>query len=86
MKRNPREVRWTVLYRRKHRKGMQEEAAKRRTRRTVRYQKPIAGTSLSDIIAKRTQRPEIRKAQRDAAIKCEPTLPITFTCSKYLLL
>ena len=77
MKRNPREVRWTVLYRRKHRKGMQEEAAKRRTRRTVRYQKPIAGTSLSDIIAKRTQRPEIRKAQRDAAIKCETTLPIT---------
>merc|ERR1711963_1064268 len=34
MKRNPREINWTVLYRRKHKKGQQEETVKKRTRHT----------------------------------------------------
>ncbi|OQV14186.1 putative 60S ribosomal protein L24 [Hypsibius exemplaris] len=46
--RNPREIRWTVLYRRKYKKGQQEEVAKKRVRRV---------------------KPEVRKAQRDEAIK-----------------
>ena len=29
LKRNPRKVTWTVLYRRKHRKGIEEEASKK---------------------------------------------------------
>merc|ERR1711874_562673 len=45
MKRNPRNTTWTVLYRRKHKKGQEEEQAKR------------------------NQKPEVRKAQRDQAIK-----------------
>merc|ERR1712129_92826 len=49
LKRNPRKVTWTVLYRRKHKKGIEEEAAKKRT--------------------KRTQKPEVRKAQREQAIR-----------------
>merc|ERR1712039_953759 len=32
LKRNPRKVTWTVLYRRKHRKGIEEETAKKRTK------------------------------------------------------
>merc|ERR1712215_426958 len=32
LKRNPRKINWTVLYRRKHRKGMVEETSKERTR------------------------------------------------------
>ncbi|XP_062545876.1 large ribosomal subunit protein eL24 [Armigeres subalbatus] len=69
MKRNPRKVKWTVLYRRKHKKGMVEEAAKKRTRRTMKFQRAIVGASITDIMAKRNMKPEVRKAQRDQAIK-----------------
>ncbi|KAF2879830.1 hypothetical protein ILUMI_26357 [Ignelater luminosus] len=69
MRRNPRKVTWTVLYRRKHKKGQEEEAAKKRTRRTQKFQRAIVGASLNDIMAKRNQRPEVRKAQREQAIR-----------------
>lgn len=69
MKRNPRKVTWTVLYRRKHRKGIEEEASKKRTRRTQKFQRAIVGASLAEIMAKRNMKPEVRKAQRDQAIK-----------------
>merc|ERR1712062_144299 len=68
-KRNPRKITWTVLYRRKHKKGLQEEATRKRTRRTVKYQRDITGATLSDIMAKRNQKPEVRKAQREQAIR-----------------
>jgi len=68
-KRNPRKVHWTVLYRRKHKKGMQEEVQKKRTRRTVKYQRAITGATLNDILAKRNQKPEVRQAQREQAIR-----------------
>nr|ACY71250.1 ribosomal protein L24 [Chrysomela tremula] len=69
MKRNPRKVTWTVLYRRKHKKGQEEETTKKRTRRTQKFQRAIVGASLNDIMAKRNQRPEVRKAQREQAIR-----------------
>ncbi|XP_033111808.1 60S ribosomal protein L24-like [Anneissia japonica] len=69
MRRNPREINWTVLYRRKHKKGTQEEVMKKRTRRTTKYQRSITGASLADIMAKRNQKPEVRKAQREQAVK-----------------
>jgi len=69
MKRNPRKVTWTVLYRRKHRKGVEEEASKKRTRRTQKFQRAIVGASLAEIMAKRNMKPEVRKAQREQAIK-----------------
>ena len=57
-------INWTVLYRRKHRKGMVEEAAKKRTRRTQKFMRAVTGATLADIMAKRNQKPEVRKAQR----------------------
>merc|ERR1712198_635415 len=69
MKKNPREVRWTVLYRRLHKKGVEEEVAKRRTRRTTKFQRAIVGASLTDIMAKRNMKPGVRKAQREQAIR-----------------
>merc|ERR1712187_847353 len=66
---NPRKVTWTVLYRRKHRKGVEEETAKKRTKRTHKFQRAIVGASLNEILAKRNQKPELRKAQRDEAIR-----------------
>lgn len=69
MKRNPRKVKWTVLYRRKHKKGQVEETTKKRSRRTQKFQRAIVGASITDIMAKRNMKPEVRKAQRDQAIK-----------------
>ncbi|XP_059618817.1 large ribosomal subunit protein eL24 isoform X2 [Phlebotomus argentipes] len=69
MKRNPRKVTWTVLYRRKHKKGIEEEAVKKRSRRTQKFQRAIVGASLTEILAKRNMKPEVRKAQREQAIK-----------------
>ena len=69
MKRNPRKTCWTVLYRRKHKKGTVEEAVKRRTRRTVKHTRAIQGASLQEILMKRNQKPEVRKAQREQALR-----------------
>jgi len=69
LKRNPRKINWTVLYRRKHRKGMVEEASKKRTRRTQKFMRAVTGATLADIMAKRNQKPEVRKAQREQAIR-----------------
>merc|ERR1712050_297197 len=58
MKRNPRKINWTVLYRRKHKKGQAEETTKKRTRRTMKFARAIAGATLNDIMAKRSQKQE----------------------------
>lgn len=61
---------WTVLFRKLHKKGVQEDISRRRARRarTV-VTKPVFGATLEFIKARRTQRPEMRKAARDAALK-----------------
>eukprot|EP00096_Caligus_rogercresseyi_P003960 TRINITY_DN179_c0_g1_i1.p2 TRINITY_DN179_c0_g1~~TRINITY_DN179_c0_g1_i1.p2 ORF type:complete len:157 (-),score=54.08 TRINITY_DN179_c0_g1_i1:63-533(-) len=69
LKRNPRKVTWTVLYRRKHKKGIEEETSKKRTKRTQKFQRAVVGATLQDILAKRNQKPEVRKAQREQAIR-----------------
>merc|ERR1712004_572562 len=68
-KRNPRKITWTVLYRRKHRKGIEEESTRKRTKKTQKFQRADVGASLNDILAKRNQKPEVRKAQREQAIR-----------------
>ncbi|KAI5464142.1 ribosomal protein L24e-domain-containing protein [Mariannaea sp. PMI_226] len=68
-RKNPRRIAWTVLYRRQHRKGISEEVAKKRTRRTVKAQRGIVGASLDVIKEKRSIRPEARSAARAQAIK-----------------
>merc|ERR1712131_564261 len=63
-KKNPRKLRWTLLYRRKHKKGISQEASlKRRVRRNVKAPKAIAGLSFTELLAKKQQKP------RDNAIK-----------------
>ncbi|MCJ1308747.1 60S ribosomal protein L24 [Agyrium rufum] len=68
-RKNPRRIAWTVLFRRQHKKGISEEVAKKRTRRTVKQQRGIVGASLDVIKERRAQRPEVRSAARQAAIK-----------------
>lgn len=48
---------------------MAEEITKKRTRKTQKFQRAIGSVPLADIMAKRNQKPEVRKAQREAAIK-----------------
>merc|ERR1712178_38139 len=69
MGRNPREVTWTVLYRRKHKKGQEEDVSKKRNKRTQKFQRAVVGATLADIMAKRNQKPEVRKAQREQAVR-----------------
>lgn len=70
MKRKAAKHSWTQLYRRLHKKGIQEEAQRRRNRRKVSAApKAVEGASLEVIKAKRNQRPEVRKAAREAALK-----------------
>merc|ERR1739844_54044 len=69
MKRNPRKLSWTQLYRRLHKKGTLEEVQKRRARRTVKAARPIEGADLAYIRAKRNQKPEVRQAAREAALR-----------------
>lgn len=64
-RKNPRRISWTVLYRRHHKKGITEEAVKRKSRRTVKSQRAIVGASIELIKERRAQRPEQRKAARD---------------------
>ena len=51
-----------------HKKGITEEVAKKRSRRTVKHQRGIVGADLATIAAKRNQSLQIRTQQRVAAI------------------
>ena len=68
-RRNPRRTNWTVTYRRLHRKGAAEEVNKKKTRKARKFQRGVIGATLDDITAKRNQKPELRTAQRLAAIR-----------------
>ncbi|ODQ77193.1 hypothetical protein BABINDRAFT_181829 [Babjeviella inositovora NRRL Y-12698] len=70
-RKNPRRISWTVLYRRHHKKGITEEASKRKTRKTVKNQRAIVGASLELIKERRSQKPEARKAAREEATKAD---------------
>ena len=54
-RKNPRKLAWTQIYRRVNKKGVSEEVAKKRSRRTVKAQRGIAGLSLDEIKRKRSQ-------------------------------
>merc|ERR1719505_68189 len=55
-KRNPRRVCGTVLYRRKHKKGQIEEITKKKTRKTQKFQKAVAGATINEITKKKPRK------------------------------
>merc|ERR1711920_96656 len=64
-KKNPRKVTWTILYRRKNKKGtMTEIDAKKRKRKVVKQSRGAGSLSWAEVQAKKAQRPEIRKAKK----------------------
>ena len=60
-KKNPRVIRWTRVYRRINKKGVEESAKKKKTRKTVKVQKAIVGASLEILKAKRVNKPTVKK-------------------------
>ena len=69
MKRNPRKIRWTAIYRRLHKKGQVDESSRRRTKRRTKIQRDIGTMKLDEIKQKRSQTPQVRAAARDAALR-----------------
>merc|ERR1711966_273181 len=72
MKRNPRKLNWTMFYRRLRKKGTQEDQLKKAKKRVVTssaVNRGIAGLSVEDLKAKKSETPERRKAQRDATLR-----------------
>ncbi|KAI0079779.1 60S ribosomal protein L24 [Panus rudis PR-1116 ss-1] len=67
-RKNPRKIAWTQVYRRMHKKGITEEVAKKRSRKTVKHQRGIVGADLSAILARRNQTAAARLQERSQAI------------------
>mmetsp|Transcript_15029 Transcript_15029/g.39014 ORF Transcript_15029/g.39014 Transcript_15029/m.39014 type:complete len:163 (-) Transcript_15029:257-745(-) len=67
---NPRKLAWTQMYRRLHKKGTLEETQKKRSRKAQKgVSKAVVGATLDVIKAKRNQKPEVRTAAREAALR-----------------
>ncbi|GAA6004423.1 ribosomal eL24 family protein [Rhodotorula paludigena] len=67
-RKNPRKIAWTVVYRKVNKKGITEETAKKRSRKAVKHSRGVVGADAAAIAAKRNQKPEVRAAQRAAAL------------------
>merc|ERR1719198_2474605 len=65
----PVKLRWTQAWRRMNKKGKVDETGKKRTRKTQKFQKAIVGMSLEDIKKKKAEKPQIRAAAKEAAVK-----------------
>eukprot|EP00127_Corallochytrium_limacisporum_P003711 Clim_evm43s152 gene=Clim_evmTU43s152 len=68
-RKNPRKISWTVLYRRKYRKGTIEEVQKKRRKKATKFNRSVFGADIAEIEARRKEKPEVRKALRDEAVK-----------------
>ena len=67
---NPRKIAWTLLYRRMHKKGTLEDTQKKTKRKVTKTAtKAVVGASLELIKQKRNQKPEVRAAAREAALR-----------------
>ena len=67
-KKKPARIRWTTAWRRNNKKAEATEKSKRRSRKSFKVQKAIAGMSVSDIQKKRDQKTEIRNKSREAIL------------------
>ncbi|XP_040991469.1 60S ribosomal protein L24-like [Juglans microcarpa x Juglans regia] len=66
----PSKLTWTAMYRKQHKKDIAAEAVKKRRRATKKpYSRSIVGATLEIIQKKRTEKPEVRDAAREAALR-----------------
>ncbi|CAL5343961.1 unnamed protein product [Camellia sinensis] len=65
----PSKLTWTAMYRKQHKKDAAQEAVKKRRRATKKpYSRSIVGATLEVIQKRRTEKPEVRDAAREAAL------------------
>ncbi|KAF0709115.1 hypothetical protein AaE_012972 [Aphanomyces astaci] len=83
-RKKPAKIHWTLSWRRMNKKlrvraspwpHVVEESTRRRARKTTKIQRAIVGVSVDELKKKRNQKPQLRAAARDAALKyaCAPT-------------
>jgi large subunit ribosomal protein L24e len=60
---------WTQSWRRKNKKGKIETAAKKKGKRSARVFKSIQGITIEDIKKRRDTKPDLKKAQRENALR-----------------
>ncbi|KAG0469086.1 hypothetical protein HPP92_018414 [Vanilla planifolia] len=66
----PAKLSWTAVYRKQHKKDIHDETVKKRRRTTKKpYSRSIVGATLEVIQKKRTEKPEVRDAAREAALR-----------------
>ncbi|KAL6273581.1 hypothetical protein ACE6H2_024273 [Prunus campanulata] len=66
----PSKLTWTAMYRKQHKKDIAQEAVKKRRRTTKKpYSRSIVGATLEVIQKRRTEKPEVRDAAREAALR-----------------
>ncbi|MED6196261.1 60S ribosomal protein L24 [Stylosanthes scabra] len=66
----PSKLTWTAMYRKQHKKDIAQEAVKKKRRATKRpYSRSIVGATLEVIQKRRTEKPEVRDAAREAALR-----------------
>jgi large subunit ribosomal protein L24e len=68
-RKKPAKLVWTQAWRRLHKKGLSETATKKRARRVNKVSRAVVGLSLDEITKKASLKPEVRTAQREAALK-----------------
>jgi large subunit ribosomal protein L24e len=68
-RKKPAKLVWTQAWRRLHKKGLSETTTKKRTRRVNKVSRAVVGLSLDEITKKASLKPEVRTAQREAALK-----------------
>ncbi|KAF2069119.1 hypothetical protein CYY_009562 [Polysphondylium violaceum] len=66
---NPRDIRWTNVYRRINKVVTTDATGKKKSRRTKKVERSIVGASLEVINQKRNQKPEVRAAQKETALR-----------------
>merc|ERR1711981_471219 len=69
-RKKPAKLAWTTLYRKQHKKDQTTEATKKKRRGANKaINRAIAGASLEVIQKKRAEKPEVRQAARDSALR-----------------
>uniref|UniRef100_A0A7N0SX66 Large ribosomal subunit protein eL24-related N-terminal domain-containing protein n=1 Tax=Kalanchoe fedtschenkoi TaxID=63787 RepID=A0A7N0SX66_KALFE len=66
----PAKLTWTAIYRKQHKKDIAQEAVRKRRRATKKpYSRSIVGATIEVIQKKRSEKPEVRDAAREAALR-----------------
>ncbi|KAG4928377.1 hypothetical protein JHK85_054863 [Glycine max] len=66
----PSKLTWTAMYRKQHKKDIAQEAVRKRRRAAKKpYSRSIVGATLEVIQKKRAEKPEVRDAAREAALR-----------------